>query len=104
MRLKTQPAWCVYILSNNAHTLYIGATNDLLRRFDEHRTRADPAAFTARYTFDRIVYYEYCVDEATALKREKQLKGWTRAKKIALIEGKNPWWSDLTPDLGRLLR
>ncbi|HEX2062181.1 MAG TPA: GIY-YIG nuclease family protein [Thermoanaerobaculia bacterium] len=97
-------AWCVYILSNNAHTLYVGSTNDLLRRLPEHGLRKHPTAFTARYTFDRCVYYEFVADETAARAREKCIKGWTRAKKIALIENGNPWWNDLTPDLLDLLR
>jgi putative endonuclease len=79
-------AWCVYILSNNAHTLYVGSTNDLLRRLPEHKQKIYEKAFTARYTFDRCVYYEHVDSEQAARAREKQIKGWTRAKKIALIQ------------------
>lgn len=97
-------AWCVYILSNKAHTLYVGSTNDLVRRLREHRDRIYPAAFTARYTFDRCVYYEFCSGESAAREREKEIKGWTRAKKIALIQSVNEWWHDLTPDVLEPLR
>ena len=63
--------WFVYILSNDAHTLYVGFTDDVGRRFDEHRTHADPNAFTARYTFDRVVYYEALASPEAAMAREK---------------------------------
>ncbi|HEX9986114.1 MAG TPA: GIY-YIG nuclease family protein [Thermoanaerobaculia bacterium] len=89
--------WTVYILSNNAHTLYIGATPDPWRRKSEHQLKTRPDAFTARYTFDRVVYYEVLPDEASALRREKQLKGWTRAKKVAPIQSVNPYWNDILP-------
>ena len=97
-------AWCVYILSNNAHTLYVGSTNDLHRRLIEHKTKSHPTAFTARYTFDRLVYWELVADESAARAREKQIKGWTRAKKVALIQENNPNWIDVTPDMLELLR
>ena len=83
-------AWCVYILSNHAHTLYVGSTNDLIRRRAEHDQKTHPEAFTARYTFDRVVFIEFVADEAMARTREKQIKGWTRAKKVALIQTANP--------------
>jgi putative endonuclease len=91
--------WCVYILSNKARTLYVGSTDDLLRRTGEHGGKLHPDAFTARYTFDRCVYYELVGSEAEARAREKEIKGWTRAKKVALIQSKNEWWHDLTPNL-----
>lgn len=97
-------AWCVYILSNKAHTLYTGSTNDLLRRLREHKVHKYESAFTARYTFDLLVYYEFLADETTARAREKQIKGWTRAKKVALIQSVNTWWHDLTPNVVDLLR
>ena len=91
--------WCVYILSNDAHTLYVGYTADMLQRFAQHKLHVDPQAFTSRYTFDRIVYIEVLVSEAAAQRREKQIKGWTRKKKIGLIERDNPRWHDLSPRL-----
>jgi putative endonuclease len=97
-------AWCVYILSNHAHTLYVGSTNDLLRRRTEHEQKIDPHAFTARYTFDRVVLIEFVADDSSARAREKQIKGWTRAKKVALIQAKNPNWADLMPSMTELLR
>jgi len=100
---RSAVAWCVYILSNNAHTTYVGSTNDLFRRLREHQQKIHEHSFTARYTFDRLVYYEFVADEATARAREKQIKGWTRAKKIALIQSVNLYWHDLTPDISERL-
>ena len=97
-------AWCVYILSNKAHTLYVGSTNDLLRRRAEHKWRLYPNAVTARYTFDRCVYYELLDTEEAARTRETEIKGWTRARKVELIQSVNPWWHDRTPDLSALFR
>jgi putative endonuclease len=92
-------SWYVYILSNDSHTLYVGYTNDVLRRFAEHKLHADPRGFTSRYTFDRLVYIEVVNSEEEAEHREKQIKGWVRKKKIALIERENPRWHDLSPRL-----
>lgn len=88
--------WFVYMMSNKAHTLYVGTTNDLASRFREHKTRAYPESFTARYTFDRCVWYEYVGAQNEAIERERQIKKWSRAKKIVLIERGNPWWRDLS--------
>ena len=88
--------WFVYIVSNNAHTLYVGATNDLPRRIRQHKNRTYESSFTARYTFNRCVYYECCGDQRTAIAREQQIKRWSRAKKVRLIEARNPDWSDLS--------
>ncbi|HVR38768.1 MAG TPA: GIY-YIG nuclease family protein [Thermoanaerobaculia bacterium] len=101
--MRFSDAWCVYILSNNAHTLYVGSTNDLLRRLSEHKNRAHPESFTARYTFDRLVYYEFAGGESEARAREMQIKRWRRAKKIFLIERMNSNWHDLTPRVLDLL-
>jgi len=87
--------WYVYIVSNNAHTLYVGMTDDLPRRIYEHKTRRFPTAFTARYTFDRCVYFEVVRSRRRAEDRERQIKAWVRRKKIALIQSKNPNWLDL---------
>ena len=91
--------WYVYMLSNDAHTLYVGYTENMLRRFAEHKQHRDAKGFTSRYTFDRLVYIETLVSEVDAKKREKQIKSWTRKKKIALIERENPRWHDLSPRL-----
>ena len=86
----------VYILANSTNTtLYIGVTNNLLRRMYEHRNNLDPKSFTAKYDIHRLVYYEYTSDVRAALEREKQLKGWNRARKNKLVETRNPLWQDL---------
>jgi putative endonuclease len=89
-------AWYVYMISNHAHTLYVGSTNDLIRRFHEHRTRRYPSSFTARYTFDRLVWFELVGTKPAARKRELQIKGWKRERKVALIVERNPAWRDLS--------
>lgn len=87
----------VYILTNTGRTaLYIGITNDLPRRLYEHRLgRGDASKFTGRYQTDLLVYFEIIPDATQAIAREKQLKGWTRAKKDALITTFNPTWEDI---------
>ena len=87
----------VYILSNRSKTLYTGVTNDLIRRVYEHKQKLIPG-FTQKYNIDRLAYYEDTVDVTAAIAREKQIKGWLRVKKIALIESMNPEWRDLSAD------
>jgi putative endonuclease len=84
-----------YILGSISGTLYIGITNNLARRVWQHKQH-EIAGFTARYGVDRLLYFESFDDVRTAINREKQLKGWTRQKKIALIEARNPQWVDLS--------
>jgi putative endonuclease len=84
----------VYILASKARVIYVGVTNNLVRRIWEHRSGA-VAGFTRRYGVDRLVYYESCVDPVSAISREKQIKGWARVKKVAMIESSNPTWNDL---------
>ncbi len=89
----------VYILTNiRDHRLYIGVTNNLKRRLYEH-TNGLIDGFTKHYNIHKLVYYEYTTDPNAAIAREKQLKGWRREKKIALIEKMNPYWKDLGEDL-----
>ena len=82
-------------MTNIAHTLYTGVTNDLERRVYEHKMKLIPG-FAARYGLDILVYYESGEDITSAIYREKQIKGWLRSKKIALIESINPEWKDLS--------
>ena len=90
----------VYIMTNRHHTvLYTGVTNDLVRRVFQHREKIVPS-FTTRYNVDQLVFYEETSDVGAAIAREKQIKGGSRRKKIALIEGMNPQWRDLYDDLG----
>jgi putative endonuclease len=85
----------VYILASRTRVLYIGVTSDLTNRIWQHKQKAI-AGFTARYNVDRLVYCEETGDAFAAIAREKQLKGWLRAKKVALIEADNPGWQDLS--------
>ena len=96
-------AWCVYIVSNNAHTLYCGVTTDVLRRTAEHKSRKFPTSFTARYAFDRLVYFEFVGTQRAAARRERQIKAWRREKKVALIQAMNPNWIDLSSRLAKLV-
>jgi len=85
----------VYIMTNNSRTLYTGVTDDLVRRVYEHRNKLIEG-FTRKYNITRLVYYEITSDVRAAIQREKQIKGWLRKKKIALIEAANPEWKDLS--------
>lgn len=89
----------VYILTNRSRTLYIGVTNDIVRRLEEHRSRAVDG-FSRRYRLDRLVYLEETTDVRAALEREKQLKRWRREKKVRLIEESNPGWLNLGEEWG----
>jgi putative endonuclease len=84
----------VYVVSSRSRTLYIGVTNDLHVRVLQHREKK-PGSFTARYNIDRLVYFERFQYIRSAIAREKELKDWNRARKIALIESVNPTWEDL---------
>ncbi len=85
---------CVYIMASASRVLYTGVTGDLFRRVCEHRQGLTPG-FTTRYRVTRLVHFELLPDMAAAIRREKQIKGWRRVKKVALIESQNPEWSDL---------
>lgn len=91
--------YSVYVMSSRSGTLYIGITNNIYRRALEHK-RGDVEGFASKYGCNRLVYYEGFDDVHKAIGREKQLKGWTRARKIALIESKNPRWEDLAEKWG----
>jgi putative endonuclease len=90
-------------MSNRSHTLYTGITSDLVRRVRQHKNKTFPNGFTARYVFDRLVYFESHTSRTTAAAREKELKGWRRAKKVALIQAGNPKWLDLDLSYAALL-
>jgi putative endonuclease len=89
----------VYILASRRRTLYIGFTNDLPRRIQQHKLGLVPG-FTSRYRVNRLVYFEAFTDVRDAKKREKQLKGWLRRRKVELVEGGNPEWEDLSDRIG----
>lgn len=84
-------------MTNKSGTLYTGVTNTLARRVYEHKHKLVPG-FTSKYNITKLVYYEEGSDVHFALAREKQIKGWLRARKIALIESINPGWRDLSED------
>ena len=86
----------VYILTNvTGTTMYVGITRDLVRRMYEHRHKLDPGSFTAKYDVHKLVYFECTNDVNSAIEREKQIKGWNRARKNKLVESRNPRWEDL---------
>ena len=86
----------VYILTNsNKNLIYVGVTNNLLRRMYEHRNHLDRGSYTARYHIDQLVYFEVTQDVYAAISREKQIKGWNRKRKNKLVESKNPGWEDI---------
>jgi len=84
----------VYILASRSRTLYTGVTNNIARRVAEHREGSVPG-FTSKYRIHRLVHLEPYEHPSAAIAREKQIKGWLRAKKIALIEEHNLTWDDL---------
>jgi putative endonuclease len=85
----------VYIAASNSKVLYVGVTNNLVRRMYEHKESLIKG-FTSRYRVKQLVYYESSNDIRAAIAREKQIKAWRRSKKVALIESMNPKWGDLS--------
>jgi putative endonuclease len=90
----------VYIMTNRSKTLYIGVTGDIERRVRQHKQHVN-AGFSTRYKIDRLVYYERFGYPNHAIRRETELKGWLRIRKIQLIVSKNPTWRDLSEDWGK---
>ena len=88
------PQYYVYIMTNRSTTLYTGVTNNLERRVYERKHKLVDG-FTKKYNIARLVYHEATDDVQSAIAREKQIKGWLRRKKVALIESVNPEWRDL---------
>jgi len=88
----------VYIVTGRSDTLYTGVTSILEKRASQHKQKAVDG-FSKRYNLTLLLYYEVYGDIRAAIAREKQIKGWTRAKKIALVESVNPHWRDLSEDL-----
>jgi len=86
------------LASKRNGTLYVGVTNDLLRRSNDHKSKQVPG-FTKKYGVEILVWHESHEDVATAIEREKQIKGWNRAWKVRLIEKENSGWNDLAPGL-----
>jgi putative endonuclease len=89
--------YCVYIMSNISKMLYVGVTNDLETRVLQHKSKLIPG-YTQKYNLFKLVYFESFGDIRDAIRREKQIKGWLRSKKVALIESMNLKWNDLAEE------
>jgi len=95
MTLMREHGYYTYIMASRSRTLYIGVTGDLKRRVFQHKWK-EHEGFTARYNCDRLVWFERHQYVQNAIAREKELKSWSRSKKIALIELLNAAWIDLS--------
>lgn len=93
--MRDDRRYFVYIMTNPSKTLYTGVTNSIRRRVREHKLKLTPG-FAAKYNINRLVYFETFEDVRNAIEREKQIKAWTRAKRVALIDSANPKWDDLS--------
>ena len=92
-----QGRFFVYILASRSRVLYTGVTRDLLRRVYQHRN-AEVPGFSRKYRVNRLVYFEETSSATSAFERERQIKGWSREKKLRLIESVNAGWLDLAVD------
>ncbi len=90
----------VYIMSSKSRRIYTGVTNSIERRVRQHKA-GEIEGFTKRYKINRLVHYETFQYVRAAIRREKEIKGWNRAKRVALIERENPTWDDLAEDWGK---
>ena len=97
---KRDHHYYVYIIASRTHILYIGITNNIQRRTEQHSNASFPG-FTAAYQCHRLVWFEYYQYVNNAISREKQIKRWGREKKIELIERTNPTWADLSEQWGK---
>jgi putative endonuclease len=97
MLLMHEGSYFTYIVASRSHTLYVGVTGDLHKRVFQHKWK-ERDGFTEKYNCNRLVWFESHQNITKAIAREKQLKGWRRDKKIALIERMNPAWVDLSID------
>ena len=84
------------VFASHSRALYVGVTNNLILRVFAHKNKTGADSHTAKYNINQLVYFEEMSDIKAAIAREKQIKGWTRAKKIALLESANPTWRDLS--------
>lgn len=96
-RIMSPNQYFVYIMTNASKTLYTGVTGNLERRVWEHKNKTAPG-FTSKYNITKLVFFESFGDVHEAIAAEKKIKGWTRKKKIDLIEKNNPEWIDLSAD------
>jgi putative endonuclease len=97
MHFRGERTYFVYIMNNRSKTLYTGVTNSLMRRVWQHK-EGTGSQFTSRYKLDRLVYFERFHDVHRAIGREKEIKGFLRIKKIAMIVSVNPAWRDLSEE------
>jgi putative endonuclease len=97
--LSGEKRYYVYIMSSRSLTLYVGVTNSIYQRALQHKS-GEVEGFTKRYRINRLVYYETFNYVGNAIAREKEIKGWSRAKKLALIKSMNPTWQDLAEGWG----
>ena len=101
--MRKEHKYWVYIMASRSKTLYTGVTDDMFRRALEHKS-GTIKGFTKRYHVNRLVYYETFKYVNNAIRREKQIKGWDRAKRLALIESMNPTWVDLAEGWGEAIK
>jgi putative endonuclease len=101
--LRKEHKYWVYIMGSRSKTLYAGVTDDIYPRALEHKS-GTIEGFTKRYRINRLVYFEVFRYVNNAIRREKQIKGWDRAKRLALIESMNPTWVDLAEGWGQIPR
>ena len=95
MVIAVGKTYFIYIISNESRMLYVGVTNDLHKRVFQHKSKLVPG-FTQKYNLYKLVYFEQFGDIRAAIAREKEIKGWLRSKKVAVIAAINPQWMDLT--------
>ena len=93
--MSTDKTYCIYIMTNQSRTLYLGFTNNIQQRVRQHKEGLIDG-FTSLYKIDTLVYFETFSDVNSGIAREKQIKRWRREKKLRLITQKNPDWSDLS--------
>ena len=98
--MSDEKRYYVYIMSSRSLTLYVGVTNSIYQRALQHQS-GEVDGFTKRYRINRLVYYETFKYIGNAIAREKEIKGWSRAKKLALIKSVNPTWQDLAESWGK---
>jgi putative endonuclease len=97
--LASARRYYVYIMASRSLTFYTGVTNNIYRRVLQHKS-GEIEGFTKKYNIHRLVHYQVFHDVGRAIAREKQIKAWTRAKRIALIRSENPAWQDLAEGWG----